>query len=294
MPTAEVEITPALVRHLLEGQHSDLAGLEIWAGVNGWDNVTYRLGPEMAVRLPRRAASAALIENEIRWLPQLAEQLPIPVPVAIRVGQPTELYQWRWAVIPWFKGMPVDANSLVDPAGVAADLGAFLAAMHTPAPESFPPNPYRGVPLEARREATEARMVVLDRHVDLRRAVQGAWASALDSSPWDGAPMWIHGDLHPANIIINGAKLAAVVDFGDVTAGDPATDLLAGFALFDAEHREVFRRAAGSPHRVIDDAMWERARGWAIVHGLAVLAHSANNATMHAIGLRTLIGATRQ
>lgn len=292
MPNAEVSVTPALVRLLLRQQHPDLANLEIWSGVNGWDNVTYRLGPELAVRLPRREASATLIDNEIRWLPQLAAQLPIPVPAAIRVGQPTERYPWRWAVVPWFDGSSVDANSLEDPAGVAADLGALLAALHTPAPDTFPMNPFRGVPLAARRKDTEARMVVLEGHLDLHRAVQSAWASALDSSPWAGVPMWIHGDLHPANIIVNNAELAAVVDFGDLTAGDPATDLLAGFALFNTEHRDVFRRAAGSPHRIIDDAMWERARGWAIVHGLAVVAHSANNARMHAIGMHTLMGAT--
>ena len=294
MPAAEVEVTPALARRLVEGQFSDLAGLDLWAGVNGWDNVTYRLGPKLAVRLPRREASAALIDHEVRWLPQLAAQLPIPVPVALRVGQPTELYRWRWAIVPWFTGEPVDANPLVNPASVAADLGAFLAAMHTPAPVDYPPNPYRGVPLETRRETTEARMVVLDGQPELRRAVQSVWTAALEAAPWEGAPMWIHGDLHPANIIIDGATLAAVIDFGDLTAGDPATDLLAGFALFDVEHRAIFRRTAASSHRVIDDAMWKRARGWAITHGLAVLANSADNATMHAIGLRTLIGATQQ
>ena len=106
--------------------------------------------------------------------------------------------------------------------------------------------------------------------------------------------MWIHGDLHPANIIINGSMLAAVVDFGDLTGGDPATDLLVGYALFNAENRAILRRTAGSPHRIIDDAMWERARGWAITHGLAVIANSADNATMHAVGMRTLIGASQQ
>src|SRR5258708_13047978 len=32
----------------------------------------------LAVRLPRRAASAALIEHEQRWLPRLSPRLPLP------------------------------------------------------------------------------------------------------------------------------------------------------------------------------------------------------------------------
>ena len=74
---------------------------------------------------------------------------------------------------------------------------------------------------------------------------------------WDGAPVWLHGDLHPLNLVVADGELAAVIDFGDVCAGDPATDLaVAWMVLPPADHR-AFREAAGA-RRAVDDATWQR------------------------------------
>lgn len=53
MPTAEAEITTEMVEALVRPQHSDLAG-PLRPVANGWDNVVYRLGDDLSVRLPRR------------------------------------------------------------------------------------------------------------------------------------------------------------------------------------------------------------------------------------------------
>ena len=71
MPAAELDITPDLVRRLLEAQQPDLAGRPIELMANGWDNVVYRLGSELLVRLPRREMAAKLVVHEQRWLPAL-------------------------------------------------------------------------------------------------------------------------------------------------------------------------------------------------------------------------------
>jgi hypothetical protein len=64
MPAAEVSVSPELVRRLLEAQQPDLAHLPVRLMAYGWDNFMYRLGDELAVRLPRRAAAAGLIVHE--------------------------------------------------------------------------------------------------------------------------------------------------------------------------------------------------------------------------------------
>jgi aminoglycoside phosphotransferase (APT) family kinase protein len=54
----------------------------------------------------------------------------------------------------------------------------------------------------------------------------------MEIAGWDGPPIWLHGDLHPFNLVVNQGRLSAVIDFGDLCAGDPATDLAVAWMLF--------------------------------------------------------------
>src|SRR5947199_9685209 len=100
MPAAAVDVDEPLVRSLLREQHPDLAGLPLQVAAFGWDNVVYRLGSELAVRLPRRAVAVPLVEHEQRWLPQLARRLPLPIPAPVRTGAPGRGYPWPWSIGP--------------------------------------------------------------------------------------------------------------------------------------------------------------------------------------------------
>ncbi|TMV59696.1 phosphotransferase, partial [Thioclava sp. BHET1] len=132
-PPAELEIDAALVRRLLAAQHPDLAALPLGATQEGWDNVTMRLGPDLAVRLPRRRAAADLLRREQIWLPRLAPSLPVAVPVARRIGLPAADYPWHWSVLPWLKGGTADRA--VPAPKEALYLATNLQALHHPAPE---------------------------------------------------------------------------------------------------------------------------------------------------------------
>ncbi len=288
MPEAEIDVTAELVRSLLAAQLPELAGLSITLLANGWDNALFRVGPDHVVRLPRREVSVALVDHEAEWLPRLAPRLPVRVPSPVFIGEPTDAYPWPWTVVPWFQGTAIGTTPLAEPARVARSLGSFLAALHKPAPADHPLNPFRGGPLAGRDEITRNRMAALDHVPELQSKVANAWEEALAASPWDRGPMWIHGDLHPANIVVHDNGLAAVIDFGDITGGDPATDLLVAWALFDAENRSILRDAADTTARPIDDAMWIRGRGWGVAHGLAVVSSSSDNPHMYAIGMQTL------
>lgn len=283
MPTAEVDIDEPLVRGLLGDQHPDLADLALAEVASGWDNVVYRLGDALTVRLPRRHLGAELVEHEQRWLPELAPRLPLPIPAPVRVGRPGRGYPWSWSVVPWFEGTVAAIEPPVDLFDAAETLGRFLVSLHRPAPPDAPVNPYRGVPLAERSARMHECVEQLGETVD-RPRVEQLWADLVVTPRWAGSPLWLHGDLHPANLLVRDGRLAAVIDFGDITGGDPATDLAVAWMLFPAEVRPAFRVAAGDP----DADTWERARGWALAHSIACLAHSADNALIAQVGARTL------
>lgn len=282
MPAAEFDVDEDLVRRLLRSQHDDLADLPLRLVANGWDNAIYQLGSDLSVRLPRRQMGADLVAHEHRWLPELARRLPIAIPQPLRVGVPGSGYPWNWTICQWLEG-DIAASDQLHRRRAAVDLGEFLAALHVAATPEAPHNPYRGVPLSVRDQLTRDRIEQLHALVPQAELLQ-AWGASLDVADYDGPPVWIHGDLHPANIIVSGGRISGVIDWGDMTAGDPAGDLSVAWMLFDAEDREVFRAEAGSQ----DNDTWARARGWAITLGIAYIASSADNPMMAAIGHRTL------
>jgi aminoglycoside phosphotransferase (APT) family kinase protein len=286
MPAAEVDIDQALVRALLAEQQPDLERLPLTELASGWDNVIYRLGDDLVVRLPRRAASAVLVAHEQRWLPDLAPWLPLPIPAPVRFGAPGCGFPWSWSVCPWLDGEVASEHPIEDLGAAAATLGSFLVALHQPGAVDAPKNPYRGVPLASRAASTEQRIEQMADTVD-GPAVRSCWNEALQVPQWPGPPLWLHGDLHPANLLVRDGDLAAVIDFGDLTAGDPATDLSVAWMLFPPILHATFRAAAGEP----DDDTWARARGWALSLALAYLANSADNPTLERIGRETMSAA---
>ena len=113
-------------------------------------------------------------------------------------------------------------------------------------------------------------------------AVLAVWADLSATPAWDGPALWLHGDLLPSNMLTLDGRLSAVIDFGDITSGDPATDLAVAWMMFPPTEREVFRAAA-----FIDDRTWRRAAGWALNLSLAYLT-SDDSTSMPAIGRETL------
>lgn len=284
-PAAELPIDIPLVRALLHAQHADLASLPLEEAGEGWDNKLYKLGDDLLVRLPRRQLAASLIEHEVRWLPQLAPRLPLPIPVPVRVGAPALGYPWTWVVGPWLAGETAAAARWHDGPRGAAALGRFVDALHEAAPVDAPENPFRRTLGERSSRVAEC-LQRLEGTVDVRRARE-TWEGALRLPEYQGPPVWLHGDLHPSNLIVRDGRLAAVIDFGDLTAGDPAIDLSVAWMLWDRGARASFREAAGG-RTAIDEATWARARGWALSLAVAYLAHAAGSPWMARVGHATI------
>ena len=188
-PLAEVDIDVALVQSLLHDQHPDLTHLPLQLMDTGWDNVMFRLGEALLIRLPRRRLAATLIENEQNWLPSIAERLPIATPVPVRVGHPGRGYPWKWSILPWLKGATADQTELH--AEQAIRLAQFLRALHVQAPASAPRNEVRGVALSTRADATEARMRRLESTPHgISSEIRHAWQLAL-AAPVASESSWL-------------------------------------------------------------------------------------------------------
>ncbi len=251
-----------LVRGLLQDQHPDLADLPLRQVVGGWDNQQWRLGDDLAVRLPRTPRGPELLRKEYRWLPELAPRLPLPVPVPQRLGEPTEQFPHSWLVTTWVPGEPADRTPIS--AEQSADtLATFLRALHEEAPEDGPVSPGRGVPLRTLELGFEEILASVEGEDTVRKI----WAEAVAAPEWTGPPIWLHGDLHPANVVVEDGALAGVIDFGDLSNGDPALDLAAAWILLPDGAAERFFEV----YAVADEATITRARGHAAGKALALI-----------------------
>lgn len=267
MPAQEVTADEELARALLAEQHPDLAQLPIELAANGWDNLMFRLGDDLALRLPRRISGAWLIGTEQRWLPQIAPHLPVATPAPLRTGQPGCGYPWRWSVTPWIAGVAAEQSPLEG--SQAARMGEFLKALHRPAPDDAPHNPHRSIPLAERAKTSEPALLRLaaERPDLVDAAMLSAWEAAK-ATPVDLPFGWIHGDLHARNVISEAGRLAGVIDWGDMALGDPATDLYGLWMLFP---NPAARSAALDAYGGISEATRRRAQGWAIAIGAVIV-----------------------
>ncbi|MFD4371841.1 aminoglycoside phosphotransferase family protein [Streptomyces sp. NPDC058486] len=269
--SARTEITAALVRELLREQHPDLAGLPVRLGARGWDNQLWRLGDDLAVRLPWATDDAdALLRKEHTWVPTLAPGLPLPAPVPQRLGEPSERFPRPWLVTTWVPGTPADREPVTRGAEAADSLAAFLTALHRPAPDGAPAGRGRGGPL-AEHEGPFAEGLAAAAGMGLipdPDAVRAVWDDAVAAPAWTGPALWLHGDLHPANVLTSDGTFCGVIDFGDLCAGDPACDLASAWILLPDGATDRFHHAY---RPAPDPATLRRARGWAVLRAISGL-----------------------
>ncbi|MEJ3656994.1 phosphotransferase [Actinomycetes bacterium KLBMP 9759] len=269
------EPTAGLVRALLRDQHPDLAELPLREVEGGWGNRMWRLGDDLVVRIQRMETSPYPQLQERRWLPLLAPRLPLPIPVPVRSGVPCELFPKLWTVMTWVPGLPLDRGSITRGEHAADALAAFLRALHVPAPADAP------VDRDGRGGHPALSTDGFDRFlhaVDVgaigsdAAAVRAVWGDAVAATAWEGRPVWVHGDLHPANVVVADGTLVGVVDFGDMFAGDPAVDLAAAWVLLPTGVTARFFATYGQA----DEATIRRARGFAALKSLFLMLMGQN------------------
>jgi aminoglycoside phosphotransferase (APT) family kinase protein len=265
MHADEVDLDAPLVQRLIARRFPRWAALPVRRlASSGTENAMFRLGTDLVVRLPRRPAAVPDVTREQRLLPRLAPLLPVAVPEPLGVGGPDDGFPWPWSVYRWLEGRNPVAGAVEQPERLAGDLGAFVHALRRIASQDGPPG-CRGGPLRDRDEPTRAAIAELGGRVDAD-AVTALWEEALRAPEHTGPSVWAHGDLSPGNVLVDGGRLSAVIDFGTAGVGDPAVDLIVAWNLLPATARDAFRKAVGA-----DDAEWARGRGWALSIALIAL-----------------------
>lgn len=262
----QVDISATLVRTLIAEQFPQWAELPVEPVESaGTVNAIFRLGTEFGVRLPLTPGGVADVSLELRWLPVLAPHLPLPVPLPVGAGRPGPGYAWPWSVYRWLEGANPTVP-LADPTAFAMDLAGFLEALHGISTAGAPRSG-RGVTLASRDGAVRRAIGLLSGVIDTSAAAR-VWDVVLRAPEWSGPGCWVHADLSPGNLLMVDSRLAAVIDFGVMGVGEPAVDLVTAWSLFDSGAREVFRGTVK-----VDDATWERGRGWALSIALLELSY---------------------
>ncbi len=255
------------MRALLTDQFRQWAELPIeLVDSYGTDHDIYRVGDHLAARLPRIGWATRQAAKEAVWLPRLAPHLPLAVPVPLAMGAPGHGYPFDWSVCEWLPG--VNANDSIDDLDRAArDLAAFIIALRWIDTAEAPRRQKhaRGGPLIESDEQVRASIAELRDRIDAAAALR-EWQRALDAPTWDGDEVWVHGDLLPGNLLVVDGRLSAVIDFGGLNVGDPACDLQPAWNVFTGASRERFRTELD-----VDDASWERGRGWALAQAVNAL-----------------------
>jgi aminoglycoside phosphotransferase (APT) family kinase protein len=261
MPMQRADITATRVADLVASQFPRWAGLPLRRVVpGGWDNVVFRLGDDLVVRLPSAERYAAQVDKEQRWLPELAAQIGVQIPRPVAQGAPGAGYPWSWSVYRWIEGQSLGAGAAVHER-LGTELAAFLNDLHRadttggplPGPHSF----FRGGALAVYDAETRSALHEGRGTFDVDGATE-VWEAALCAT-WADPPVWVHGDLSADNLLVEGGRLAAVLDFGCCAVGDPACDLTVAWTLLSGGRRAAFQ--AGIE---VNESTWARARGWAL------------------------------
>ncbi len=277
----EVQVDEADVRRLLRAQFPGWSELPLERIVHsGSDHSVFRLGEALAVRLPRIDWAASQAAQDHEWLPRLAPHLPVPIPTPVALGEPDADYRYAWAVHQWLPGIAPKRSS----SELARGLAGFTRALQRIDTAGGWPS-YRAAPLSQRDEQVRSNLSELGRLLD-PAPVLAAWELACAAPEWSGSAVWIHGDLTEGNVLVDGDRLTAVIDFGPLGLGDPSVDLQPAWALLDDSHREVFRDASGC-----DEATWARGKGWAIAIALSAWPYYRRTNPAMVTRARRMIGA---
>lgn len=283
MHAEQFEIDSQLVATLLKQQCPEFAKFPIRRIKHvGTDNAIFRLGDQYAIRLPRINTAIKQIIIEQNWLAKLSKRLPFAIPVPVKIGQASAAFASTWYIYRWLDGHHPDVNDGDDLQLLASDLATFIASLWQ-VPTDGAPVAIRGLPLMTKDKIVSTALLSLKSIVDTD-SLAAIWQLSLTVPDWCQAPVWLHGDLLPFNLIVQHHHLRAVIDFGLMGVGDPACDLLPAWCLFNAESRKIFKEQLA-----VDDATWLRAKAWAIAIALPIIPYYRHsNPALVAVAMRMI------
>ncbi|TNU76008.1 aminoglycoside phosphotransferase [Miniimonas arenae] len=233
-------------------------------------------GRAWVVRAPRDDATGAALALESALLAAL-EREDLPFDLARTAGW-VELDDGGRAVVQTaLPGRPLVLAALHAGPGVAADLGAALAALHR-VPLDTVSDLVPVYDAEACRTRLLAELDALAATGRVPAVLLRRWEHALeDVALWRFSTTFVHGDLASDRVLVEGEEVVALEDFAQAHVGDPAVDLawLVAAAPEDALESVLEAYALGAPEgdaHALDRAqlLSELALGRWLQHGLRV------------------------
>jgi aminoglycoside phosphotransferase (APT) family kinase protein len=281
----QVDVTVAVVTALVAEQFPRWRGLPVRAvPSHGTVNALFRVGEEVVLRFPLRPSAGAHAElvTEQENSRSLAPYTRVALPEPLGLGAPGPGYPGSWAAYRWIPG--TTADGVTDLGRLATDLAEFVRSLQRVGTGGQRwAGQGRGGPLSEHEEWVRHSLARSTGLVDTVRLGR-IWDRCREVPRGDTADGWIHGDLMPGNLLVRDGRLAAVIDLGTARVGDPAVDLMPAWNLLDPAGREAYRKALA-----VDDATWERGRGWAILQAIGALWYYAEtNPVMAATARHTL------
>jgi len=284
----EIDISDESVRELIGSQFPEWAQKQILRiRSSGTVNAIFRIGEEFAARLPLRAADAEttrqVLEDRARASAEFALNSPFPAPFPVAIGEPGRGYPLPWSVQTWLNGAVATNGGSCNSVEFARDLAALVTALRRVDTDGRRfQGGNRGGDLHDHDEWMETCLRNSERLLDASRLAE-LWSYFRDL-PRTSPDVMTHGDLIPANVLVDGGRLAGILDTGGFGPADPALDVIAGWHLLDDGPRAIFRAELRS-----DDLEWERSKAWAFEQALgAVWYYVDTNSAMSALGRRTL------
>lgn len=257
-------ITPDLARKLIDSQFPEYAHLSIRSvEKQGHDNRTYRLGNDMLIRMPSADSYALKVPKEQDLLPKLAPYLTINIPVPLKIGNASADYPYPFSIYKWLEGVSINLLVLDDDCleKLAFDLAQFLKELqninNVDGPKPGQHNWWRGDHVSVYDKGACAQIEQLSKVIDVNKAMQ-LWENACKTR-WVKKPVWIHGDFAIGNMLMKDGKLSAIIDFGGMSLGDPACDLVIAWTFLQGKARDIFINTID-----LDDDTWLRAKAWAL------------------------------
>jgi aminoglycoside phosphotransferase (APT) family kinase protein len=227
-----------------------------------------------------RPTARETLETEAAAARELHGRTRFATPEPVAIGEPGFGYPMAWSVQTWLPGVVATER---DPGGSEAygrDLADFVVdvrAMDT-----------RGRTFRGKGRGGDLRdhdewMETCLRHYD-RDGLRQMWRRLRELPRGDRSDTMTHGDLIPGNVLVDGARLAGVLDVGGLGVADPALDLVGAWHMLDDRPRKAFRERLGC-----DDLEWERGRAWAFEQAMGVVwYYRQTNPPMSRMGELTL------
>lgn len=254
---------------------------------SGTVNAIFRVGEEAAARFPLLGHDAngtgPTSAHEASAMEEFLQASPFPGPRPLGIAEPSVTCPGGWSLQSWLPGATPSPHSHESSDGFAEDLATLITAL-------------RLHPTGGRTFAGTGRGGLLQEHDGWVKECLRQSRGLLDVGPlrklWEhfrtlspaGADVMNHGDLIPANLLVDGERLSGVLDTGGFGPADPALDLVAAWHLLDERRRRRFRERIG-----VGDEEWERGAGWAFEQAIGLVwYYRETNPSMAELGRSTL------